>query len=681
MGNFFEDLDPTNPDSWISNKIDEATDFLTDPSTIIDFLTIAVGNIPGTTALLEYLVGVLGNLGNVVSQDPTTGKVTIHTNKGNVVISDDATIQASNIADAVNLLCPNVVANYTGNIAMLVAVSMGASGDKIPLASGSDAITASGAFLEGGKGTFKVDDTTFSFGTVPEGVAASGDILVNSVATISAGNTLTIGTGYIAGPEVYTFQTGIPYVPNFHQTVYTGGIYTYPSPPPANVAFVFAICADTQLQAIAIRDTINRDSKLVTARIATEAWSNASKVYITAKQAGATGNQMGYSTNCAGLTLNGSKLTGGADSALGSGTVLLDADKTKQAENIATAINAALATVEATSEGAVCTVTAAAQNDSGNSIVLSSQTEGLTASTNMKDEKFLDGGVTESIGPYGDLYEITDESFPEYASSVCYQSGYFVVTEKDTNNFFVSEQPNDARYWTQVDLMKADSNADPALRVMASNGEVWVFGSKSVEPHYNTGSTTGPFSRVQGAVLEMGVAAAGSITRIQGQFYWLTDNLRIVRNQGYQAQIISTPTLDYQLTTYATVADAIGYTVVIEGHDWYVLAFPSEDKTWVYDIATNFWFEWESYSTRLKKEPWGRHRSNCAVAFDDKQIVGDYEDGNLYYLDINTYYDGEKEIRRIRTSQSINKDNASIIFNSVQVEFEAGQPRQLPPVL
>jgi hypothetical protein len=144
-------------------------------------------------------------------------------------------------------------------------------------------------------------------------------------------------------------------------------------------------------------------------------------------------------------------------------------------------------------------------------------------------------------------------------------------------------------------------------------------------------------------------------------------------NNGYQAQFISSPTLDYQLSTYATTSDARGFYAVIEGHDWYVLTFPTQNITWVYDISTGFWFEWESYDLNDVLNPWGRHRANCAITFAGKQVIGDYENGNLYYLNMDTYIDGnDEEIRRYRTSQFLVNDRKNMVFNTLEVEFESG---------
>jgi hypothetical protein len=146
----------------------------------------------------------------------------------------------------------------------------------------------------------------------------------------------------------------------------------------------------------------------------------------------------------------------------------------------------------------------------------------------------------------------------------------------------------------------------------------------------------------------------------------------VARNSGYQYQFISTPTIDYQLSTYGTVEDAKGYTCTVEGHVWYVLIFPTQAVTWVYDTSTNYWFEWESYYNKLWDTPWSRHRMNCCIRFAGKEIVGDYENGKLYELDMGTFTDNGETIRRIRTAQFLSKDRVNVIYHSFEIEFEAG---------
>jgi hypothetical protein len=173
-------------------------------------------------------------------------------------------------------------------------------------------------------------------------------------------------------------------------------------------------------------------------------------------------------------------------------------------------------------------------------------------------------------------------------------------------------------------------------------------------------------------LVDVGCGAIGSPCKILGNLYWLSDKGQVMRNSGYQGQVISTPHLDYQISTYSRIDDARAFSYIIDGHSFYVLIFPTDKKTWVYDITTGYWHEWQSYYTHDDSIPFSRHRSNCGYAFGLKQIVGDYENGTLYELDMSTFTDNSHTIQRIRAAQTINKDRYNVIFNRLEIEFEAG---------
>ncbi|MCK9370125.1 hypothetical protein M0R04_09495 [Candidatus Dojkabacteria bacterium] len=343
-------------------------------------------------------------------------------------------------------------------------------------------------------------------------------------------------------------------------------------------------------------------------------------------------------------------------SRVNTGEVTISANNTDQATNINFAINTDISnTVTAEKTMAVVSLTAKEYGIDGNSIILTEAATGIAVS----GSGTLSGGVDDKF------------NLPSNINSVAYQDGYFIVSKLNTGEIYISTHPNDITVWDLTDMTIADSNPDYALRIMSSNRELWVFGNNTIEPYYNSGNVDFPFERIQGSVLELGTIAPASITRIEGIFLWLSDKKRVAKNTGYQVQYISSPTIDYQISTYSKVDDAIGCSCSIEGHDWYVLSFPTENKTWVYDLSTDYWFEWESYNSNIIN-PFGRHRINCSITFANKQIIGDYASGDLFYLDMDSYTDNTNEIRRYRTSQVISNENKNIIFHELQLEFESG---------
>jgi len=70
-----------------------------------------------------------------------------------------------------------------------------------------------------------------------------------------------------------------------------------------------------------------------------------------------------------------------------------------------------------------------------------------------------------------------------------------------------------------------------------------------------------------------------------------------------------------------------------------------------------------------------RHKGNTSsgsVLFNGKQYVGDYANGKIYQLDMDTYTDDGLAIKRTRRTQIINKERVNVIHDKVEVDFEHG---------
>jgi len=270
----------------------------------------------------------------------------------------------------------------------------------------------------------------------------------------------------------------------------------------------------------------------------------------------------------------------------------------------------------------------------------------------------------------GDIFAgITAAGFP-IPSSLTYQDGYFIVTEKDTGKFFISGS-YDGTSWDALDYATAESNPDDLLACLSDHGEVWLFGKDTTEVWYNSGAADFPFQRVPGVFIPEGIKAPGSPARLDNSILWLTDKLQVVRVDGYTPRIVSTPHLEYRFAQYETTEDAHGYGYTQEGHVFYVLTFPDAGATWVYDPTTDLWHQRQSYPVHQSGDA-GRHRANCYAYFAGKHIVGDYVKGELYELDMDTFDDDGETIRRIRTCQVIHKDRRNLFFPRFELDFEGG---------
>jgi len=146
------------------------------------------------------------------------------------------------------------------------------------------------------------------------------------------------------------------------------------------------------------------------------------------------------------------------------------------------------------------------------------------------------------------------------------------------------------------------------------------------------------FAPIQGVAIEVGCSAPHSVVKLDNTIFWLGSNDRggvVYRADGYSPLRVSTHAVEWQIQQYADISDAVAYAYQQEGHAFYVLNFPSACTTWVYDVATGAWHERASFRDGLFK----RHRSNSHCSFNGATVVGDYNNGNLYLMDVDLFAD------------------------------------------
>jgi hypothetical protein len=271
------------------------------------------------------------------------------------------------------------------------------------------------------------------------------------------------------------------------------------------------------------------------------------------------------------------------------------------------------------------------------------------------------------------LAEITDEDFAG-SSTVAYLDGYFVFSEPNSQRIWVTTL-FDGESVDPLDFASAEGAPDDVVGLVANHREVWVFGTNSTEVWYNSGDADFPLARIQGAYNEVGCVAPNSIAKLDNSIVWLGQDARgrgiVYRANGYRAQRISTHAVEFAIQSYADMTDAVAYSYQQDGHEFYVLNFPLADTTWVFDASTAAWHERRG----LLNGVFTRHRSNCFVNFNGLLIVGDYENGNLYELDLDTYADNgsvQKWLRRWRALPTGANDFKRTAHHALQLVCETG---------
>jgi hypothetical protein len=273
----------------------------------------------------------------------------------------------------------------------------------------------------------------------------------------------------------------------------------------------------------------------------------------------------------------------------------------------------------------------------------------------------------------GEFGPITDPDFPG-ALTVGYLDGYFVFIEPNSQKVWVTTLL-DGTSINPLDFASAEGSPDNLVSMIVDHREAWLFGTNSVEVWYDAGNADFPLQRIQGAYNEIGCAATFSVAKLDNGLFWLGADARgqgiVYRSQGYTGIRVSTHAIEYAIAQYGNISDAIGYTYQQEGHAFYVLTFPSADKTWVYDVSTQAWHERAGFDNGQ----FTRHRSNCQMAYNSKVVVGDYENGNLYAFDLDVYADNgnaQKWLRSWRALPTGQNNLTRTAHHSLQLDCESG---------
>ena len=333
----------------------------------------------------------------------------------------------------------------------------------------------------------------------------------------------------------------------------------------------------------------------------------------------------------------------------------------------------------------------------GTTLTVSAVTSGtLRIGQTIEGTGVTDGTIIKAFGTgSGGVGTYTVSASQTVSSTTIYAMNWTVLPANDgpfegggtvdiTDNYFVYNKP-DSQLWAASDLLSPitdplsfaskDGSPDDLVSIIVDRREVYLLGEMSSEVWINSGAVPFPFTRIPGTSTQQGIAAQYSMSRMGNSFAYVSKNNRgeamVVRMNGYFPERISTHAVETTLVNQ-NVSNAIAWTYQLEGHEVYVVTFPSigsDGLTWAFDNTTGLWHKW---LYRNNQNEYERHRGNCCAFFNQQVLVGDYENGKIYQLSRNFYTDDGQPIRRIRRAPHITSDLQRQYFHELQIQFQPG---------
>lgn len=255
--------------------------------------------------------------------------------------------------------------------------------------------------------------------------------------------------------------------------------------------------------------------------------------------------------------------------------------------------------------------------------------------------------------------------------SVTILNNQFIYTG---TKFSFMSAPGDPFDVSGLDGIGAESSPDDLVRDYAFNQTLYRFGVRTTEPWYNSGVGSPPIDRIEGQEFSVGLGAIHSLTNTDNALYWLGDDDAVYRVAGGTNQRISDDGISNSIEQMEVTSDAFGYALTLQGQDFYVITFPSGNKTFMLNekLGTNGWSELSSglfgdmYSGTSLLQVYG------------KNIIGNR--GNLYELSLNEYTEHSDVMLRVRTGLPITRKNIPsnikgrrIKISSIEFIMEQGE--------
>ena len=235
------------------------------------------------------------------------------------------------------------------------------------------------------------------------------------------------------------------------------------------------------------------------------------------------------------------------------------------------------------------------------------------------------------------------------AKSVAFINNQFAYT---FDSLTVFSDVGDGTVATSLNAVGAESNPDILVRDYTFDQVLYRFGLKSCEGWWNSGVGIPPFVRIEGQIINVGLAAIHSVNNSREYIYWLGSDKQVYRARGGQEEPISTAAIAGEIQGFSTISDAYGEVFTIDDKTIYVLTFPAENKTYalIENLGVNGWIELsEGISS-------GRWNAGSILDEYNKILIGDYQTGDLNLLAINSYDQAGTTWRRRRVIGSVNGD-------------------------
>lgn len=219
----------------------------------------------------------------------------------------------------------------------------------------------------------------------------------------------------------------------------------------------------------------------------------------------------------------------------------------------------------------------------------------------------------------------------------------------------------DATAWNSLDNESAESSPDRLVGLIVSQGEVLLFGERTIEVWSNSPTDTTAFQR--STVIEKGCANGNTIQRLDNTVFFVGNDLIPYRLNGYTPMPIASKAITGQLSQ-GDPSKLFAFTWEDRGYVVYYLT-AQDGHTWGHDVTSGRWHRRESFGL-------DRWRLNTLFKWNGSWWGGDYSSGKLYQLEWGLVYEHDTIFPRSVRSGVMHNEGNRVFIHALRLLADTG---------
>lgn len=262
------------------------------------------------------------------------------------------------------------------------------------------------------------------------------------------------------------------------------------------------------------------------------------------------------------------------------------------------------------------------------------------------------------------------------AVQIEFLDGYGLLLEADTVKVWFSAL-EDFSSWDALDYWARSETSDNYVAIAVVRDRIFAIGSATTDLYYNSGGADNPFLPYPGAILYEGIVGPNAWATDGQALYFVAQNSQgrayIVRAVEGQAQPISTDAIDFAIAQATNLDDVEALCYSQEGHTFIAWTIPCAGtcgRTFVYDTKEQLWHERAEYDLTTAIFLRWRVRGLCSTP--SGLICGDFENGDVYALDLNVFTNNGAMIRRVRRAPYLSSEAEIGFIDQIELGAQVG---------